>query len=191
MLYICSIYFQIKKIPQPCSDNNNSSGSNKVNTPIQYDPLNQTDDDGLKIAWRYNALPKVDAEQKVSNQGHSFDLTKLITEDSLNELKITLFDSLPNNSFGNIFINCYFGQLLNSIKTAIAPITAQEQKNLLRISISSLGSPLWYDKNYTKELCLFLTMLKAIVRNSLAVCCITMPMHLVKHHVSIVFFFFI
>lgn len=159
-----------------------------VAPPINYSQADQADEDGLKIAWRYNALPKIDAEQKISNQGHCFDLTKLITPESLNELQITIFDSsLDTSVCSPIFTNKHFGQLLNSIKSAIA---SQEQKNLLRISINSMGSPLWYDSNFSKDICLFLTILKAIVRNSLAVCFVTIPAHLLKHYVRDKLLFF-
>lgn len=62
------------------------------------------------------------------------------------------------------------------------------KKSLCRVCITSLGSPMWYDDKYGEDLLKFLTILRAAVRSSVAVCFITMPMHLVKKYVSMIFF---
>ena len=61
-----------------------------------------------------------------------------------------------------------------------------KDRNILRIAVHSLGSPLWgeeqavnqHDRQQGAELCQFLHALRALMRNSLAVCAITMPTHL-------------
>lgn len=143
----------------------------------------------MRIAWRYNALPKVEAEQRSGNQEHHFDLTKYITAETLAEQNITLFNEYDideSASTDNVFHNKVYGRILIALKTYIAKQLADDKpKNVLRISITSLGSPVWYNRYFSQDLCMFLTVLKAIVRNApAAVCCLTMPVHLLRHHVS-------
>lgn len=181
---------QIKTIPQPCIVDTSKPAS--VRNPISIGPADSynSETDDMRIAWRYNALPKVDAEQRSGNQEHHFDLTKHMTAETLAEQKITLFnedDSDASATPDNVFHNKVYGRILIALKTYIAKQLAdpEKPKNVLRISITSLGSPLWYESNFSQDLCLFLTLLKAIVRHApAAVCCLTMPVHLLRHHVS-------
>lgn len=187
---------QIKTIPQPCAVDTPKPAS--VRSPISIgatDMHNTNDADDMRIAWRYNALPKVDAEERSGNQEHHFDLTKHMTAEMLADQNITLFNendidtdasSATNACTG--FHNKVYARLLNTLKTYIDQQLTETDKprNVLRISITSLGSPLWYDRSFSQDLCLFLTVLKAIVRSApAAVCCLTMPVHLFRHHVSI------
>ncbi|XP_017471925.1 PREDICTED: putative elongator complex protein 4 [Rhagoletis zephyria] len=82
-----------------------------------------------------------------------------------------------------IFNNPNYQHLLKSVQ-----LLASEEKfatgsllyrNLCRICITSLGSPLWYDENFSQNILKFLTILRAIVRNSSCVCLITIPMNLI------------
>lgn len=57
-------------------------------------------------------------------------------------------------------------------------------KNVCRVCITSLASPLWYEEQFPKDILKFLTVLRAAVRSALTVCFITMPMHLVAKCVS-------
>lgn len=59
------------------------------------------------------------------------------------------------------------------------------KRSLCRVCLTSLGSPQWYDENFAEDILKFLTILRAAVRSSVAVCFITMPMHLVAKYVSI------
>ncbi|XP_053966316.1 elongator complex protein 4 isoform X2 [Anastrepha ludens] len=52
-------------------------------------------------------------------------------------------------------------------------------RSLCRICITSLGSPLWFDEDFSKNILKLLTVLRGIVRNSMTVCFITMPMNLI------------
>lgn len=180
---------QIKTIPQPCSVDTSKPAS--VRSPISIGPVNtyESEADDMRIAWRYNALPKVDAEQRSGYQEHHFDLTKHMTAETLADQNITLFNENDIDSSAaadNVFHNKVYGRLLLRLQSYIAKQLAEHDKpkNVLRISITSLGSPLWYDRNFSQDLCLFLTVLKAIVRDApAAVCCLTMPVHLFRHHV--------
>lgn len=159
--------------------------------------------DDMKIAWRYNNMNKIDLEQGSSQQKNSyvFDLTQSIDSDTVKELDFTLFgDDQHLETTNSLFGNPIYSALLDKLKKRISdeafnpnvqttrPVPQVSsntlKKNLLRICIESLGSPVWYDENFTSDLCLFLTILKAIVRTSLSVCCISVPAHLFHHIVS-------
>lgn len=58
-------------------------------------------------------------------------------------------------------------------------------KSICRICITSLGSTFWYQENdYDVDLLKFLVVLRALIRSSLAVAFVTMPMHLITKYVS-------
>lgn len=146
----------------------------------------------MRIAWRYNTLPLIDASQKSTTY---FDSSKRIDREMLATSDIELFketDDALNNLSENLFRNPVYGQILMNLKTKLntskfsteASMQNDTGKNLLRISISSLGSPLWYDDAFIDDVCLFLFFLKALVRTSIAVGCITVPSHLFKYLVS-------
>lgn len=146
----------------------------------------------MRIAWRYNALPLIDASQKSTTY---FDSSKRIDREMLATSDIELFketDDALNNLSENLFRNPVYGQILMNLKTKLntskfsteASMQNDTGKNLLRISISSLGSPLWYDDAFIDDVCLFLFFLKALVRTSIAVGCITVPSHLFKYLVG-------
>lgn len=146
----------------------------------------------MRIAWRYNALPLIDASQKSTTY---FDSSKRIDREMLATSDIELFketDDALNNLSENLFRNPVYGQILMNLKTKLntskfsteASMQNDTGKKLLRISISSLGSPLWYDDAFIDDVCLFLFFLKALVRTSIAVGCITVPSHLFKYLVS-------
>lgn len=149
----------------------------------------------MRIAWRYNNLNKVDSEQgkKSQRNAYVFDLTQSIDEHAAKKLDVTIFGSNTHSTkVGTIFRNPAYSELLEKLKNrtvndeafhAIGPQSATK-KNLLRICIESLASPLWYDENFIGDLFLFLTILKANVRSSLSVCCITMPVHLLNQIVG-------
>lgn len=155
--------------------------------------------DEMRIAWRYNNLDKVDSEQGNVNQrdgknSYTFDLSQSIEDDTLSSLDITLFgkdEIIHSNKINSIFHNPDYVSLIQKLREKMnestfdsSSQTATTKKNLLRICIESLGSPHWYDDHCTDDFCLFLTILKAAVRVSLSVCCITAPAHLFKYIVS-------
>lgn len=145
----------------------------------------------MRIAWRYNSLNKVDSEQgnKSQRNAYVFDLTQSIDEQAAKELDVTIFgnDTL-STKVGTIFRNPAYNDLLEKLNHRTANDEAlhtigphiSTKKNLLRICIESLASPMWYDETFIDDLLLFLTILKATVRSSLSVCCITMPVHVLN-----------
>lgn len=148
----------------------------------------------MRIAWRYNALPSIETSQRSTSY---FDSSKRIDRDMLANVDIELFketvDKALDNRTETLFRNPIYGQILANLKrkltastfsTDAASMQSENGKNLLRISISSLGSPMWYDDAFLDDVCLFLFLLKALVRTSVAVGCITVPSHLFKYLVS-------
>lgn len=156
--------------------------------------------DEMRIAWRYNNLDKIDSEQGGASQtdgkhAYTFDLSQSVDGAALNSLDVTLFgrNECTESNANAIFHNPAYVSLIQKLSDKINESTFDSSgqmtatttsKNLLRICIDSLGSPLWYDEYFAQDLCLFLSILKAIVRVSLSVCCITAPAHLFRYIVS-------
>lgn len=145
----------------------------------------------MRIAWRYNSLPSLDSYQKSTTY---FDSSKRIDREMLTKIDMELFKI--DETFNNVtlFRNPVYTQILTNLKKKLntskfsseeTTVENESGKNLLRISISSLGSPLWYDEGFTEDVCLFLFFLKALIRSSSAVGCVTVPSHLFKHLVSV------
>lgn len=160
-------------------------------------PMQNSQNDEMRIAWRYNNLDKVDSEQGGSTQSdgqnaYTFDLSQSVEDGAFNSLDITVFgkDDAEHSSENPIFHNPAYVSLLEKLRLKLsepefeADGQSTSKKNLLRICIESFGSPLWYDDQFANDICLFLTVLKATVRASLSVCCITIPSHLFKYIVS-------
>lgn len=143
----------------------------------------------MRIAWRYNALPLIETNQKTLTY---FDSSKKIDREMLAKADIELFKD-TGETFENLFQNPVYGRILLNLKRKFdtSKFSTDEsytqndtEKNLLRISISSLGSPLWYDDAFPQDVCLFMFFLKALIRTSIAVGCITVPSHLFQYLVS-------
>lgn len=156
--------------------------------------------DEMRIAWRYNNLEKVDSVQGSTNQvdgqnAYTFDLSQCVDGVDIPNFDLTTFDGSHDvqstADATSIFHHSPFHALLDRLKLKIreetfdVASTTSQNKNLLRIGIESLGSPLWWSDHFVQDLCQFLTILKAAVRHSHAVCCITMPTYLFKYTVSL------
>lgn len=147
--------------------------------------------DDMRIAWRYNNLEKVDSEQGSNSQvdgqkAYTFDLSQYLDPEEIGNLDVTKYDEDCNNQAQTVFHHLPYYTLIEQLQAKLRSEAANESnKNVLRISIESLGSPLWWNENFTQDLCLFLTILRAAVRFSNSVCCLTMPTHLFKYTVRI------
>lgn len=157
----------LKKLPIPVEEA-------ETRVPPGNSPASGED---MRIAWRYNSLPKVNSEQSTVNIGHNFDLTKQIDENTLQSADTTVWDG-TNVCESKIFSNGKYFELLQTLtsKTKTFPDT----KNVCRICLTSLGSPIWYDENFETDFVRFLTILKSIVRSTTSVCLITVPGHLIQ-----------
>lgn len=191
----------MKKLPPMVPEKSSSSAS--TSSPSSPSLLNSSANEEMRIAWRYNNLNKVDSEQGGTNQtdaknAYTFDLSQSIGDDALKSTDITVFgtDDRIHSDAKSIFHNPAYVSLIQKLREKMndsmfgvsspTPSTTSK-KNLIRICIESLGSPLWYDEHFVRDLCLFLSVLKAAVRDTLSVCCITAPTYLFKHIVSEVF----
>lgn len=86
--------------------------------------------------------------------------------------------------FHNPRYDCLLNCLQKLLRDECFELDTKKKKNLCRVCLTSLGSPLWYDDNFATDLLKFLTVLRASVRSCTAVCFITMPMHLIAKYVS-------
>lgn len=141
----------------------------------------------MKIAWRYRNMPRV--QSSFSNQfGHSYDLTVGMPAGRIQAIDTVHFNAQdkPARSAQELYV---------ALKTAIEK-TIQEahfsvdevlpkQRNILRVGIQSLGSPLWLDEggvssNSSHSLLQFLHCLRALLRRAYAVAMVTIPTHLMR-----------
>lgn len=192
----------MKKLPAIVEDQGKSTTNPATATQ-------KTDD--MRIAWRYNNLEKINSEQGATNtadgkMGYFFDLSQSIDSDALSNIDSVLFgdDQLVKGVEENtnpLFTNQIYVNLLTKLKAQLdsdafklsSKSTESTEKDgpkkLLRVCLKSLCSPLWYENNHVEDICLFFTILKSLIRNTLSVCFITIPAHLLKHVRELNFFF--
>lgn len=168
----------MQKLPQVCKVENDEKTPNK------------SESSDMRIAWRYNSLPSFDSDQKSTAY---FDSSKRIDGEMLAKTDMELFKIDETFKNTDLFRNPVYTQILTNLKKKLntstfsgddSSIQNESGKTLLRISISSLGSPLWYEDGFAEDVCLFLFFLKALIRTSSAVGCLTVPSHLFKYLVS-------
>ncbi|XP_059622301.1 elongator complex protein 4 [Phlebotomus argentipes] len=117
----------------------------------------------MRIAWRYNDLPRVSLEQG-SRRDYHFDLSKSVTPEAVKACSVTCWGDE----------GC-FAELEKSIGEKLS----EQHEKCLRICLKSLGSPLWWTRDdFPGKLVRFLTLLKSRMRSSTSVCMISMPTHL-------------
>ncbi|XP_040265450.1 elongator complex protein 4 isoform X2 [Bufo bufo] len=185
----------LKDLPAPLTDE----------IPRQDDKARVTEgprsaEDTMKIAWRYQNLPKLESVSLSSSRfGHYYDISKSISPDLLQSAKTHSY-YLPSiipldGTYGSSNeMACDYLQLLQSIQGVVhqggfdGSIPQKGQKNILRIGIQSLASVLWGDDVCTQEqphnlhsLTRFLYALRGLLRSSLSVCVITVPTHLIQN----------
>ncbi|XP_014355753.2 elongator complex protein 4 [Papilio machaon] len=171
----------VNELPQPC-----------VDLPKEVAPKEGNIE--MKIAWRYEGLGQVESSfGSNSSFGHNFDLSKHMDKETLQNRNIT-YCFLNEDEYGNKdevkgFKNYMFFKLLTNIKELVSKEefqTSSKNKNILRINIQSLGSPIWLaadcdgevNNDYGQDLIKFLYTLRVILRDTLAVAYITIPSHL-------------
>ncbi|KFP79786.1 Elongator complex protein 4, partial [Acanthisitta chloris] len=151
--------------------------------------------DSMKIAWRYQNLPKMETSPTTSTKfGHYYDISKTMSPELTQSIKWHSFyppeelSSQPTMKPCNM--NSAYMRLLRSIQRIISQegfdgSDPQKQKNVLRIGIQGLGSMLWGDDVGCSDspqdphsLTKFLYVLRGLLRKSLSACIITVPAHL-------------
>lgn len=149
--------------------------------------VKNNDKDEMKIAWRYQNLKIIDTSPSGGHKfGHFFDLTKFMDRKKIDETRVTEWngENLRFKSTG--FKKREYVDLLKSIEETISNgqfyvSNCPERRNILRITIRSLGSWLWMcdDAEETRsDLFKFIYCFRALLRNSYAVAAITFPGHL-------------
>ncbi|XP_006753999.1 PREDICTED: elongator complex protein 4 [Myotis davidii] len=153
----------------------------------------------MKIAWRYQLLPKMEAGPVSSSKfGHYYDASKKIPR-----------ELIEASNWHGFFLPEKISSALNEEPCSLTPdyikllqfiqkIIYEEgfdgsnpqkkQKNILRIAIQSLGSPLWGDDvcctgncDNSHSLTKFLYILRGLLRTSLSACLITQPTELIQN----------
>ncbi|XP_059060241.1 elongator complex protein 4 [Achroia grisella] len=171
----------VHELPQPCT----ASSDDEIHTASRGV-------DKMKIAWRYEGLSQVESSfGSNTNFGHHFDLSKHIDADTIKNSNIRYCD--PNIDKHDItgFQNNLYSNLINVIKDTISQEEyqqrAKQNKNMLRISIQSLGSPIWMAMDcdetgvgmrYGHDLIKFIYCLRVLLRDTNAVAFVTLPSHL-------------
>lgn len=167
----------VKELPQVC-------------TLPSDDKVKDASPGNMKIAWRYEGLSQVESSfGSNTNFGHHFDLSRHIDVDTINKCNITYCHLTQNENKLNSFKNDLYHTLLLKIKETLLKEeyrSNSKNKNVLRISIQSLGSPIWMSMDcddeshstYGQDLIKFLYCLRVLLRNTNAVAFITIPSHL-------------
>ncbi|NXG01095.1 ELP4 protein, partial [Sakesphorus luctuosus] len=155
--------------------------------------------DSMKIAWRYQNLPKVETSPTTFTKfGHYYDVSKKMSPELLQSIKWHSFypheelSSQPEMKACNM--NGVYARLLQSLQRIISQggfdgsDPQKKPKNVLRIGVQSLGSLVWGDDvccTDTPEdihsLTKFLYVLRGLLRKSLSACIITVPAHLIQN----------
>lgn len=132
----------------------------------------------MRIAFRYQAAPKIDSVQRGSQYGVSYDLSKKVDKEQIGSYHNISFLSFTDyKARREINPQSPFDMIIEDVRQ----LASVNQDNLLRICINSIGSPIWYSETFTEDILKFLVQLKSIVRyNENIVCFITTPLHLIN-----------
>ncbi|XP_050525637.1 elongator complex protein 4 isoform X2 [Daktulosphaira vitifoliae] len=131
-------------------------------------------DDDLKIAWRYKQNPIIDSTPNhISfSFGHTFDISVKLSVNEIENVKCWPEKDDQLYSYSKLYnyiqhiIECGF-----SIKIPV------EQRNILKITISDLCSPLW--DSTEMDVIQFLYKLRILLRSSYATCLITTKLQII------------
>ncbi|XP_038620703.1 elongator complex protein 4 [Tachyglossus aculeatus] len=155
--------------------------------------------DSMKIAWRYQNLPKMEASPASSSRfGHYYDVSKRMSQEIIQSIKWHRFflpeEIASHSTVEPGFMIDGYNRLLQYIQKVIyeegfdGSCPQKKKKNILRLGIQSLGSPLWGDDiccsdspEHTHSLTKFLYALRGLLRMSLSTCIITVPAHLIQN----------
>ncbi|XP_075879993.1 elongator complex protein 4 [Nelusetta ayraudi] len=153
--------------------------------------------DSMKIAWRYQNLPKVQTALASSSRfGHYYDVSKTMEPEIRQAAKCHRFYLPEHPAAASATRSTLLGPyaaLLKSIQEVISSqgfdltVPMSNSRNILRIGLHSLGAALWGDDLCCHDnpksghaLTTFLYGLRALLRSSLAVAVVTVPSHLIQ-----------
>ncbi|KAM6274351.1 elongator complex protein 4 isoform 2-T2 [Porphyrio hochstetteri] len=185
----------LKELPAPLLDDTHRNDVGEEATVVNPEDVQ----DSMKIAWRYQNLPKMETSPTTSTKfGHYYDVSKTISPELFQSIKWHSF-YLPEElslqpKMKTCNMNSAYTRLLESIQRIIyqegfdGSDPQKKQKNILRIGIQSLGSMLWGDDICSSDtpedihsLTKFLYVLRGLLRKSLSACIITVPVHLIQN----------
>ncbi|NXW10879.1 ELP4 protein, partial [Fregetta grallaria] len=184
----------LKELPAPLLDDTYRKELGEEATALKSEDF----EDSMKIAWRYQNLPKMEASPTTSTKfGHYYDVSKTMSPELFQSTKWHSFylpEELPLQPKMKTWnTNSAYARLLQSIQRIIyqegfdGSDPQKKQKNILRIGIQSLGSMLWGDDICSSDspkdihsLTKFLYVLRGLLRKSLSACIITVPAHLIQ-----------
>ncbi|XP_062405745.1 elongator complex protein 4 [Sardina pilchardus] len=186
----------LQELPAPILDDVTSP------QPVQEQSQSSDPDSGedMKIAWRYQNLPKVQTALASSARfGHYYDVSKTMSPDMRQAAKCHMFylpEQPPDESTPTSAMSEAYSSLLKSIQRVIhqqgfdGSAPQSKMRNVLRLGLHSLGSVLWGDDLCCREsptrshsLTTFLYALRALLRSSLSVAMVTVPSHLIQSRV--------
>lgn len=156
-----------------------------VHSTSQTGVQSSSEGDGdLKIAFRYDHLPKLQSISALEPTGQLFDFSERIEPEKLAAAQILTFEPSWDNvnrgelSAGVMSPVCM--SLLHDISNALAVTKASDGsvQNALRVALSGLGSGAW---GLPSGLPAFLHALKCLVREEPATVIATVPSHLAQH----------
>ncbi|KAM3877185.1 elongator complex protein 4 [Diretmus argenteus] len=186
----------LQELPSPILDDI------AIHKPVERQILScgpQDSQDAMKIAWRYQNLPKVQTALASSSRfGHYYDVSKTMEPDIRQAANCHRFylPEHPTQSSPTCSPTLEsYSALLQSLQEVIhregfdgaAPVRSKS-RNILRIGLHSLGSALWGDDlccrdnpGHSHALTSFLYGLRALLRSSLSVAVVTVPSHLIQN----------
>ncbi|XP_050441586.1 elongator complex protein 4 [Adelges cooleyi] len=146
--------------------------------PVQEDSDYKFDaNEDLKIAWRYKQNPIIDSKpyQTSSSFGHIFDMSIKVPIDELENIKCWPNKNSSQNSYSALLehINEIITKGGFSIKIPV------EKRNILRITINHLCSPLWDTTDM--DVITFVYKLRMLLRSSYATCLITTKIQIIDN----------
>uniref|UniRef100_A0A2I3MX60 Elongator complex protein 4 n=1 Tax=Papio anubis TaxID=9555 RepID=A0A2I3MX60_PAPAN len=184
----------LQELPAPLLDDNNK----KEFDEDVYNHKTPESNIKMKIAWRYQLLPKMEIGPVSSRFGHYYDASKRIPQELIEASNWHGF-FLPEKISSTLKVEPWsltpgYIKLLQFIQNIIyeegfdGSNPQKKQRNVLRIGIQNLGSPLWGDDiccaengSNSHSLTKFLYVLRGLLRTSLSACIITMPTHLIQN----------
>nr|XP_021135481.1 elongator complex protein 4 isoform X2 [Columba livia] len=185
----------LKELPAPLLGDTYRNELREETTAVKSEEFQ----DAMKIAWRYQNLPKIETSPTTSTKfGHYYDVSKRMSPELFQSVKQHRFylpeelSSQPEMKTWNM--NSAYARLLQSIQRIIyqegfdGSDPQKKQKTILRIGIQSLGSMMWGDDICSSDtpedvhsLTKFLYVLRGLLRKSLSACIITVPAHLIQN----------
>ncbi|KAI9501006.1 Elongator subunit elp4 [Coemansia spiralis] len=155
-------------------------------------------DEAMKIAWRYQNLPKVNSDDNDNKDRNSqqttevpfcdrFDLSLRVPPAVIEKAQVEILDSdklaritTSDSKHGGDMYKCVLDKIATLIEGGYSSLNAlppDVERNILRIELRSLGSGFWRGDGSTSIL-QFLHALRGLLRYSYATCVVSFPAYL-------------